>query len=1358
MTTKAVITDQVFEFKTDDTTPAVKIIATASSLTFEGPSNAVVQLKNIKIPVDDNDAANKTYVDGLAAGIETKESVVCAASTNQAGTYFNGAGSDPGLGATVTYTTTGTTTIDGVTLTTGIRVILTGQTDKKENGVYIVTTAGSGGTATVLTRATDFDDASAFFGGEFVFTEQGGTYSNTGWTGKNNVSTSAISGTVTVAKSSTALTGSGTSFNSLAVGQGLQVDGEDMILATITDNSNAVLKYGANVAHTASTAYAGPVIGTTLLDFNQFSSAGAMVAGDGLVKTGTTFAANPDTTNSTTPAGGGTALGTIVVVSDQLQVGVVPITKLQHNTISGIALGTNLTSFGIAVPTPTPSMAGGVTSTSARGLLITHGSTTTYNGSGQITTTLELPQDLKATGDVTFNSLDLTTNASAAIFKFKGSSLGVIDMKAPATVNGTGNAHTLVLPADSAAGFLKNDGAGALEWSGSNSGVHTLAAGTLGVTRTRTVGASDYDGSISVTDTIDLVQDLNIASTVAKFAQLELTTHLDSAKLKIKGSSSSNHVSILAHASTTNYTITLPAASTATANSVLVVDGSANGQLSWSAGLANRYTANAGVNGLTITSVLTSDGTTPSNMYYDGAIALTHKFELPQDLKATSTTVAFAELTATTNIDTKSMILQDDDASHAVTLKAAGTTTAAYTIRFPAAAPTANQLLQVGTPSGAVFPTSWTDGLTGSHTIQVGSSADAATSAFGLTLSNPTNDFDGSANLVHQIELPQDLKTSAAAVFASTEIGTLKLKGVNSPNNLVTITSDPSTAAMTIILPAAAGTANQILSHSGAGNKLIWSDGLGGAHTIQAGATPNAATSAFGLTITNPTTDFDGSAALTHAIELPQNLQRDATTTEFGKLGIGYGTATTAESALCVSGQLVGNSPVNMTQFAIQMGKTAAGNSSKIFIPSSSSGTGELIFALYDTSTNAGVNSGSGKIKYAHSSNELQFFTNAIKCGFFAASSSGNPGSFTAEAKVKATGVQINSSSGSRNITLTTSATTTSHGYEFPTAAPTATGQFLIPSNIADNAAIKLAWQSGFGSTNVYKVTVGGSAVSSSSPVVSTNGLSLTESSAATQYNGTAAVTHDLELPQPLKTSSSVTFADLLCSTHIRSVKHDIRASGNTNDVSLKANATSAAYDVVFPAAKYTAVNQIMRVNSATSGQMEWSSGMGSTIKATVGDVSIAAVNTYVESANGLKLKETAGVVAGYDGSATIIYDYELPQGLKTTSSPEFVQVTTTSDAKLKRNIYPVVSALEKVLKLKPSYFHWKNFSSDVDTTKRNVGLIAQDVQKVLPEAVTDNGRLSLDYNALVSVLVAGVKELSARVAELEGSRGASSS
>lgn len=92
---------------------------------------------------------------------------------------------------------------------------------------------------------------------------------------------------------------------------------------------------------------------------------------------------------------------------------------------------------------------------------------------------------------------------------------------------------------------------------------------------------------------------------------------------------------------------------------------------------------------------------------------------------------------------------------------------------------------------------------------------------------------------------------------------------------------------------------------------------------------------------------------------------------------------------------------------------------------------------------------------------------------------------------------------------------------------------------------------------------------------------------------------------------------------------------------------------------------------------------------------------------------------------------------------------TVSSDARLKKNIQPLSYGLNEVLRLDPKSYNWKE-STD---SAVQLGLIAQEVQKVMPELVSQNessNTLSLNYTELVPVLINAVKELQAQIDELK--------
>ena len=144
-------------------------------------------------PTQASHLATKGYVDSAAQGLDTKESVRAISLTN--------------------IVLSGAQTIDGAALVAGNRVLVAGQTNAFDNGIYVVS-------AGAWTRSTDANNNAGVTPGLFTFVEEGTSNRDTGWV--------------------------------------LTTDG-------------------------------AIVLGTTPLTFTQFSSAGVMLAGNGLTKSGNTF-------------------------------------------------------------------------------------------------------------------------------------------------------------------------------------------------------------------------------------------------------------------------------------------------------------------------------------------------------------------------------------------------------------------------------------------------------------------------------------------------------------------------------------------------------------------------------------------------------------------------------------------------------------------------------------------------------------------------------------------------------------------------------------------------------------------------------------------------------------------------------------------------------------------------------------------------------------------------------------------------------------------------------------------------------------------------------------------------------------
>lgn len=97
----------------------------------------------------------------------------------------------------------------------------------------------------------------------------------------------------------------------------------------------------------------------------------------------------------------------------------------------------------------------------------------------------------------------------------------------------------------------------------------------------------------------------------------------------------------------------------------------------------------------------------------------------------------------------------------------------------------------------------------------------------------------------------------------------------------------------------------------------------------------------------------------------------------------------------------------------------------------------------------------------------------------------------------------------------------------------------------------------------------------------------------------------------------------------------------------------------------------------------------------------------------------------------------------------------TTSDSALKTNIKPLQNALSKIIMLNGYSYDYK---SDLEenlkkgkSNRKNVGLIAQEVELILPEAISESqGSKMIEYDALIPLLVEAIKEQQAQINTLQ--------
>ena len=150
-------------------------------------------------------------------------------------------------------------------------------------------------------------------------------------------------------------------------------------------------------------------------------------------------------------------------------------------------------------------------------------------------------------------------------------------------------------------------------------------------------------------------------------------------------------------------------------------------------------------------------------------------------------------------------------------------------------------------------------------------------------------------------------------------------------------------------------------------------------------------------------------------------------------------------------------------------------------------------------------------------------------------------------------------------------------------------------------------------------------------------------------------------------------------------------------------------------------------------------------------DGSIDAAHLASNSVETAKIADDAVTSAKLEGSYT--GTWAVTGAITATGD---ITAYASSDERLKDNIQNIENPIEKVQSLKGVTWDWNDNASDVQHSLPNVGVIAQDVEKVLPQLVRDNegGYKAVDYDKLVGLLIEAVKDQQSQIDELKSKLG----
>jgi hypothetical protein len=130
----------------------------------------------------------------------------------------------------------------------------------------------------------------------------------------------------------------------------------------------------------------------------------------------------------------------------------------------------------------------------------------------------------------------------------------------------------------------------------------------------------------------------------------------------------------------------------------------------------------------------------------------------------------------------------------------------------------------------------------------------------------------------------------------------------------------------------------------------------------------------------------------------------------------------------------------------------------------------------------------------------------------------------------------------------------------------------------------------------------------------------------------------------------------------------------------------------------------------------------------------------------------TIGASGGNNYQACLDFYWNASEGLvhapgfQATGDMTAANFNSTSDVSLKENVQTITRALDKVTQLRGVNFDW------IDSGKSATGVIAQEIEAVLPEVVSedDNGIKHVAYGNVVGLLIEAIKELKAEIEELK--------
>jgi hypothetical protein len=258
------------------------------------------------------------------------------------------------------------------------------------------------------------------------------------------------------------------------------------------------------------------------------------------------------------------------------------------------------------------------------------------------------------------------------------------------------------------------------------------------------------------------------------------------------------------------------------------------------------------------------------------------------------------------------------------------------------------------------------------------------------------------------------------------------------------------------------------------------------------------------------------------------------------------------------------------------------------------------------------------------------------------------------------------------------------------------------------------------------------------SPNVNSGGISVVggvslsgSTSGITILQAAPAASGTVTIPSATDTLIGKNTADILTNKSISAVSNAITEIGHSN-----LSSSAGILNTQLANSTISGISLGSNLNSLSFGSYLSSSGSynGSTAR------TVSVAGTSINTPNTLVARDISGDFTAGTITVTNLTASQSIQANDVTAT----DFNSTSDQKLKDNIQTIENSLGIVNSLRGVSFDWK------ENGKSSLGVIAQEIEKVLPNIVNDTEIKTVNYNALIGVLIEAVKELSKEVEDLK--------